>query len=104
MDEATSSVDTLTEALIQKGMENMMKNRTSLVIAHRLSTIRKADRILVIEERSHRRNGHACELIRAQRAITTSFIPASSATSASKPTIPSALDSATASLSPYHYC
>lgn len=50
MDEATSSVDTLTEALIQKGMEALMKGRTSFVVAHRLSTIRKADRILVIEK------------------------------------------------------
>jgi ATP-binding cassette subfamily B protein len=49
MDEATSSVDTLTEALIQKGMEHLMSGRTSFVIAHRLSTIRRADRILVIE-------------------------------------------------------
>jgi ATP-binding cassette subfamily B protein len=48
MDEATSSVDTLTEALIQRGMEQLMKGRTSFVIAHRLSTIRRADRILVI--------------------------------------------------------
>ncbi len=50
MDEATSSVDTLTEMLIQKGMETLMKGRTSFIIAHRLSTIKKADRILVIEE------------------------------------------------------
>jgi ATP-binding cassette, subfamily B, bacterial len=49
MDEATSSVDTLTEALIQQGMEVLMKDRTSFVIAHRLSTIRRADRIIVIE-------------------------------------------------------
>jgi len=49
MDEATSSVDTLTEALIQKGMETLMKNRTSFVIAHRLSTIKRASRILVVE-------------------------------------------------------
>jgi ATP-binding cassette subfamily B protein len=49
MDEATSSVDTLTEALIQKGMENLMKDCTSFIIAHRLSTIRRADRILVID-------------------------------------------------------
>ena len=49
MDEATSSVDTLTEALIQRGMEALMKGRTSFVIAHRLSTIRRATRILVIE-------------------------------------------------------
>jgi ATP-binding cassette subfamily B protein len=43
-------VDTLTEALIQRGMEALMKGRTSFVIAHRLSTIRRADRILVIED------------------------------------------------------
>lgn len=50
MDEATSSVDTLTEALIQKGMETLLDNCTSFVIAHRLSTIKKASRILVIED------------------------------------------------------
>lgn len=50
MDEATSSIDTLTESLIQQGMETLMKGRTSFVIAHRLSTIRKASRILVIED------------------------------------------------------
>jgi ATP-binding cassette subfamily B protein len=49
MDEATSSVDTMTEDLIQRGMEELMKGRTSFIIAHRLSTIRKADRILVID-------------------------------------------------------
>lgn len=50
MDEATSSVDTITEALIQKGMEHLMENRTSFIIAHRLSTIKNADRIIVIDE------------------------------------------------------
>ncbi|NTW44854.1 MAG: ABC transporter ATP-binding protein, partial [Anaerolineaceae bacterium] len=49
MDEATSSVDTLTEALIQKGMDSLMKRTTSFVIAHRLSTIKRANRIIVIE-------------------------------------------------------
>ena len=49
MDEATSSVDTLTEALIQRGMEVLMKGRTSFIVAHRLSTIRRADRIVVID-------------------------------------------------------
>ena len=59
MDEATSSVDTLTEALIQKGMQRLMQGRTSFIIAHRLSTIKNADRIFVInrgqieEEGSH---------------------------------------------------
>jgi ATP-binding cassette subfamily B protein len=49
MDEATSSVDTLTETLIQRGMEVLMKGRTSFIVAHRLSTIRRADRIVVID-------------------------------------------------------
>lgn len=50
LDEATSSVDTRTEILIQKAMDNLMQNRTSFVIAHRLSTIRNADLILVMNE------------------------------------------------------
>ena len=50
LDEATSSVDTRTEILIQKGMDNLMKGRTSFIIAHRLSTIRDADLILVLKE------------------------------------------------------
>lgn len=50
LDEATSSVDTRTEVLIQKAMENLMKGRTSFIIAHRLSTIRDADLILVMRD------------------------------------------------------
>ena len=50
LDEATSSVDTRTEQLIQKGMEDLMKGRTSFVIAHRLSTIKNADMIIVLKE------------------------------------------------------
>jgi ATP-binding cassette subfamily B protein len=50
LDEATSSVDTRTEVLIQKAMNNLMKNRTSFIIAHRLSTIRDADLILVMKD------------------------------------------------------
>src|ERR1035437_3330614 len=50
LDEATSSVDTRTEVLIQKAMENLMKGKTSFVIAHRLSTIRNADLILVMKD------------------------------------------------------
>ena len=49
LDEATSSVDTRTEILIQKGMDELMKGRTSFVIAHRLSTIKNADAILVMD-------------------------------------------------------
>lgn len=50
LDEATSSVDTRTEVLIQEAMERLMKNRTSFIIAHRLSTIREADLILVMKD------------------------------------------------------
>ena len=50
LDEATSSVDTRTEVLIQKAMDNLMENRTSFIIAHRLSTIRNADLILVLND------------------------------------------------------
>jgi ATP-binding cassette subfamily B protein len=64
MDEATSSVDTLTEALIQKGMETLMQDRTSFVIAHRLSTIKRADRILVIEDGQIQEKGSHAELLR----------------------------------------
>lgn len=64
MDEATSSVDTLTEALIQKGMETLMRDRTSFIIAHRLSTIKKADRILVIQNGRIAEMGSHDDLIR----------------------------------------
>jgi ATP-binding cassette subfamily B protein len=64
MDEATSSVDTLTESLIQQGMETLMKNTTSFIIAHRLSTIKKADRILVIEDGKIAEIGSHSELLK----------------------------------------
>jgi len=64
MDEATSSVDTLTEALIQRGMDRLMEGRTSFVIAHRLSTIKRADKILVIEDGQVEEMGTHSELIR----------------------------------------
>ncbi len=77
MDEATSSVDTITEALIQKGMENLMEGRTSFVIAHRLSTIKNADRILVIKDGSIIENGSHPELLRQRghyyRLYTSQF-------------------------------
>ena len=66
MDEATSSVDTLTEGLIQRGMEELMRGRTSFIIAHRLSTIRRADRIVVIEGGKITEAGTHAELIRAR--------------------------------------
>ena len=64
LDEATSSVDTHTELLIQKAMNNLMKGRTSFVIAHRLSTIRDADWILVINEGDIVEQGKHEELLR----------------------------------------
>ena len=64
MDEATSSVDTLTESLIQRGIEAMMTDRTSFIIAHRLSTIKRADRILVIREGQIAEMGSHLELLR----------------------------------------
>jgi ATP-binding cassette subfamily B protein len=64
MDEATSSVDTLTEDLIQRGMETLMTDRTSFIIAHRLSTIKRADRILVIQQGQIAEMGTHAELLR----------------------------------------
>lgn len=80
LDEATSSVDTRTEILIQKAMENLMKGKTSFVIAHRLSTIREADLILVmndgniVEQGTHhellQKNGFYSSLYNSQFAIS----------------------------------
>mgnify|MGYP000254881877 CR=1 FL=1 len=65
LDEATSSVDTRTEVLIQKAMEDLMKDRTSFVIAHRLSTIRNADLILVMKDGDIVEQGRHEELLAA---------------------------------------
>ena len=80
LDEATSSVDTRTEILIQKAMDHLMEGRTSFIIAHRLSTIRNADMILVmkdgdiIEQGTHdellAKNGFYADLYRSQFAQT----------------------------------
>jgi ATP-binding cassette subfamily B protein len=105
MDEATSSVDTLTEALIQQGMQAVTEKRTSFIIAHRLSTIKRADRILVIdggkisEEGSHgellKRKGHYFRLYTEQfrRQLETELDPFVQ-TETSKP-IPDSPSSAT---------
>ena len=76
LDEATSSVDTRTEILIQQAMNNLMRGRTSFIIAHRLSTIRDADLILVmrdgdiVEQGNHeellKKNGFYAELYNSQ--------------------------------------
>ncbi len=83
LDEATSSVDTRTEVLIQKAMNKLMQGRTSFIIAHRLSTIRNADRILVIrdgdivEQGKHEellaQNGFYAELYNSQFALQTNY-------------------------------
>ncbi|AWI04751.1 ABC transporter ATP-binding protein [Clostridium drakei] len=65
LDEATSSIDTRTEVLIQKAMENLMKGRTSFIIAHRLSTIRDADLILVMNDGDIVEQGSHQELLEA---------------------------------------
>jgi ATP-binding cassette subfamily B protein len=63
LDEATSSIDTHTELLVQQGIEALLQGRTSFVIAHRLSTIRKADRIFVIDEGGIKEEGSSEELL-----------------------------------------
>ncbi len=64
MDEATSSIDTLTEAKIQKGIEAMLQGRTAIIIAHRLSTIKNCDRILVIQKGEIAEDGSHYELMK----------------------------------------
>ena len=66
MDEATSSVDTLTEARIQRGIEALMEGRTSFVIAHRLSTIKRADRIVLIQNGRISEMGSHGQLLRTR--------------------------------------
>ena len=66
LDEATSSIDTHTEALVQKGMDSLMKGRTTFVIAHRLSTVRNADCIMVLEQGRIVERGTHDQLIQEQ--------------------------------------
>lgn len=68
LDEATSSIDTHTELLVQKGIDALLQGRTSFVIAHRLSTIRKADRIFVIDQGNIMEAGSHEELIKLKGA------------------------------------
>ena len=63
LDEATSSIDTHTELLVQQGIEALLKGRTSFVIAHRLSTIQKADRIFYIDQGKIMEEGSSKELL-----------------------------------------
>ncbi len=68
LDEATSSIDTHTERMVQKGIDALLKGRTSFVIAHRLSTIRKADRIFVIDQGKILEEGNHGELMEKKGA------------------------------------
>ena len=63
LDEATSSLDTESELMVQRALENLMKGRTTLVIAHRLSTVRNADRIIVISHGAIVETGNHDELV-----------------------------------------
>jgi len=63
LDEATSSLDTESEALVQQALQNLMEGRTTIVIAHRLSTVRRADRIIVLSDRRIRESGTHEELV-----------------------------------------
>ena len=63
LDEATSSVDTETEMLIQQALERLMRGRTTIIIAHRLSTVRNADCIVVMEDKAIREMGTHDELM-----------------------------------------
>ena len=83
LDEATSSVDTRTEVLIQQAMAALRSNRTSFVIAHRLSTIRDADTILVMEHGPDRRAGQPRRAARRATAPT----PASTTPSSRPPAV-----------------
>ena len=66
LDEATSNLDTESESLIQKSLETLTKNRTTIVIAHRLSTIKRADQILVIENGEIAEQGDHTTLVEKQ--------------------------------------
>jgi ATP-binding cassette, subfamily B, multidrug efflux pump len=66
LDEATSSIDTRTESLVQEAIARLLKNRTSFVIAHRLSTVTQADQVLVIQQGNIVERGTHSELIAQQ--------------------------------------
>ncbi|MCM1388470.1 MAG: ATP-binding cassette domain-containing protein, partial [Bacillus sp. (in: Bacteria)] len=68
LDEATSSIDTKTELLVQNGIEHLLQGRTSFVIAHRLSTIQRADRIFVVDDGRIIEEGNAQELLEKKGA------------------------------------
>ncbi len=69
LDEATSSIDTETEQLIQQAIERVMRNRTFIVVAHRLSTIQRADQIIVLHHGEIREQGTHQELLAATGTV-----------------------------------
>jgi ABC-type multidrug transport system fused ATPase/permease subunit len=73
LDEATSSLDSESEALVQDALNNLMKGRTSFVIAHRLSTIRNADKIIVLENGKVKESGTHRELLSLQDGLYKSL-------------------------------
>ena len=87
LDEATSSIDTRTEAIVQRGMDQLMKGRTVFVIAHRLSTVRNSNAIMVLEHGRIIERGDHDALLGPRRAPTTSSIPAPSSSN-NPPTAP----------------
>jgi ATP-binding cassette subfamily B protein len=68
LDEATSSIDTKTEKLLQEGLQKLLENRTSFVIAHRLSTIKSCDRIMYIDSKNIVEQGSHDDLMEKQGA------------------------------------
>ena len=69
LDEATSSIDTRTESLIEKGMDRLMEGRTVFVIAHRLSTVRNANAIMVLDHGKIVERGNHEDLLKQKRCV-----------------------------------